>query len=54
MNDLEYATAVNKFINEILPQAGKLSFDIGNLNELAMETTKRLEAEQTSPSGDRQ
>lgn len=42
MQDKEYAELVNKFIEQVLPQAGKLVLDIGLVNDLCIETRKRM------------
>lgn len=44
MTDLEYAKAVNTFLEEILPQLGNCCVDFGRLNALAMESSRRLKA----------
>lgn len=45
MNDLEYYTKLDGLFDEIMQQAGKLVFqNYGTLNEVLMETTKRLQA----------
>lgn len=36
----ELARRADQLLDEVLPQAGQLSLDIGNVNELAMLTTK--------------
>ena len=41
MNDKEYYAAVDDFITVVCKQAGKLVLNIGALNALAMETTRR-------------
>lgn len=44
MDDAEYVRRVDAFLNEMFPQLKHCSVDIGNLNELAMETTRRMKA----------
>lgn len=42
MTDKEYAENVRKLLDEVLPQVGGLAIDIGLINELGIETNKRL------------
>lgn len=42
MTRREYDLAVERLIDQILPQAGRIVLDIGNLNDLSMENTRRL------------
>jgi hypothetical protein len=45
MNDQEYYTKLDGLFDEIMRQASKLVFqNYGTLNEVLMETTKRLQA----------
>lgn len=41
MTDKEYVEAVSNFLETVLKQAGVLVLNFGEVNELAMETTRR-------------
>jgi hypothetical protein len=45
MNERTYADKVNALLNQLLPQARYLVLDIGLVNELAIETTRRTSPE---------
>lgn len=45
MTDYEYAKKVRKLLDEVLTQIGRLSIDIGLINDIGIETNKRLKEE---------
>lgn len=42
MSDKEYAKKVDELLRQMLPQVGKMCIDIGLINDLGIETDRRL------------